>query len=96
MEKNKTPDKWLIKKVNGADTLTDQTGTPIECIYKAPVMLPHPTIAGQVVIKVALCCEKCPNFDLQAVSHGILTLHCTGRKIEVYNDGKQESQLKML
>ncbi len=92
----KTPDKWLIKKVNGADTLTDQTGTPVECIYKAPVMLPHPTIAGQVIIKVALCCEKCPNFDLHAVSHGTLTLHCTGRKIEVYNDGKQESQLKML
>jgi len=92
----KTKDKWLIKKVNGADTLTDETGTPVECIYRAPVVLPHPQIAGQAIIKVSLCCEKCPNFDLQAVSHGSLTLHCTGIKISVYNDGKQESQLKML
>lgn len=94
--KTETASKWHIKKINGADTLTHESGDPVECIYKTPVMLPHPQIAGQVVIKVTLCSEKCPNFQLDDTLLDNLTLCCTGIKISAHNKEKQENKMKLV
>lgn len=46
----------------GAEVLTQLDGQPVECIYKNPVMLPHPTLHGQIIVKVTPCSNACPAF----------------------------------
>lgn len=46
----------------GNETLTHENGQPVECMYKNPVMLPHPTLHGQVVVKITTCSNSCPAF----------------------------------
>lgn len=84
--------KWNIKKFRDILTLHDEKMQPIECIYKNPVLLPHPQITGQMVIKSTLCNTNCPMFDLSNdLVFGKLTLHCTGRCIDVYRDDLQQT-----
>jgi hypothetical protein len=47
----------------GSETLAQLDGTPIECIYKNPVILPHPNLHGQMIIKATLCNNRCPAFE---------------------------------
>lgn len=92
----KTKDKWLIKKSHAQETLHKAGGDPVECIYKGPIMLPHPQISGQVVIKVTPCGTACPMFELKGEAFGKLKLHCTGRELDIYNDDNQQQKLKLI
>ena len=56
--------KYILKDYQGTLTLHNDQKDPIECIYKVPVLLPHPNIAGQVVIKASLCSNNCPAFQI--------------------------------
>lgn len=87
---------WLIKKTGNAETLHMPDGTPVECVYKSPVMLPHPQFAGQVVVKVTLCNTNCPMFELTGEAFGKLKLHCTGRQLDVYMDENQQQKLTLI
>ena len=89
--------EWLIKSgQSGVNVLTHPDGNPIECIYKAPVVLPHPNLHGQMVVKVTLCDSRCPMFDLTGKAFGKLTLHCTKRELHVYLDDNQANQLTIV
>lgn len=78
--------KFQIKKINDVNIL-HTSNHPVECIYKNPVMLPHPNIQGHMIIKQTLCSDLCPMFEYH--KDGIfnsLTLHCTKHKIDVYEE----------
>ena len=76
--------EWQIKKIGESFALHKKDAV-VQCIYKSPVVLPHPTISGQAIIQNPICCDNCPMFEYSGALFGSLTLHCTGRKLEVYN-----------
>jgi hypothetical protein len=78
-----------------AEVLTQLDGQPVECIYKNPVMLPHPTLHGQIIVKVTPCSNACPAFDIVPKDHPAntsdgnnieLCLHCCARMIVIENE----------
>jgi hypothetical protein len=84
MKDNKTTQsKFNIQKINGVDTL-HINNDPVDCIYKTPVMLPHPQIQGQAMIIKPICSSNCPMFNLTPGLFGKLTFECTKTTIEIY------------
>ena len=84
--------KFVIKKINNVSIL-HKNDAPIECIYKNPVVLPHPNLSGQAVIKQALCGDLCPMFNI--VGEGLfksVKFECTKYEIEVY----EETEMQMI
>ena len=95
-QKNNNPN-FTLEKIQDQEILTIK-GAPVPCIYKNAVILPHPTLAGQGIVHSPTCGVNCPMFE---VSDGkpwpIVTLHCTGRKLYVYQkDELPGSQLTLL
>lgn len=86
------PNKWQIKKVNNLHVL-HYFDMPVQCTYRMPVMLPHPSISGQAVINQAVCCETCPFFNLkQDGLFSKLRFECAnGYEIDVYHYMPMES-----
>jgi hypothetical protein len=78
-----TQNKWKIKNANNVNILYCHD-TPAQCIYKMPVMLPHPQIQGQVIIQNPVCSDNCPMFNLTPGLFGKLKFECTKTEIEVY------------
>ena len=68
---------YILKDYQNTSTLHNDQGDPIECIYKVPVLLPHPNIAGQVVIKASLCSNNCPAFQI-IEDENVILLSCIG------------------
>jgi hypothetical protein len=68
---------YILKDYQNTPTLHNDKGDPIECIYKVPVLLPHPNIAGQVVIKASLCSNNCPAFQI-IDDEKVVFLSCIG------------------
>lgn len=66
---SKKPRFKIVTDLNGVDSLTDATGKPVPCIYSNPTALPHPTIAGQVIIHQKACNSLC-----QAFKPGVLSV----------------------
>jgi hypothetical protein len=86
IEKKETLNKWQIKNINNLHVL-HHYDTPVHCIYRMPVMLPHPTISGQGIINSPICASNCPMFDLK--KNGLfnqLEFKCTKTTIDVYMD----------
>jgi len=75
--------EWQIKNIGESKALHKKDAV-VQCIYKMPTMLPHPTISGQAIIQNPICCDNCPMFELKEGLFSELTLHCTGRKLDVY------------
>ena len=75
--------KFNIRKA-GTTNILYCNDNPVECIYKIPVMLPHPQISGQAVIKAPICSDNCPMFELLPGLFGKLKFHCTKHEIDVY------------
>jgi len=75
--------EWQIKNIGDTKALHKKEAV-VQCIYKMPTMLPHPTISGQAIIQNPICCNNCPMFELKEGLFAELTLHCTGRKLDVY------------
>jgi hypothetical protein len=78
-----TQNKWNIRNSNEVNILYCKD-SPVQCIYKMPVMLPHPVIQGQVIIQNPVCSDNCPMFKLSAGLFGTLKFECTKTEIEVY------------
>jgi hypothetical protein len=78
-----TQNKWNIRKNNEVNILYCND-TPTQCIYKMPVMLPHPNIQGQVIIQNPVCSDNCPMFNFTPGLFGKLKFECTKTEIEVY------------
>lgn len=74
---------WQIKNIGNSLALHKKDAV-VQCIYKSPVVLPHPTISGQAIIQNPICNDNCPMFEYSGGLFGSVTLHCTGRKLEVY------------
>lgn len=79
----------------GAEVLTQLDGQPVECIYKNPVMLPHPTLHGQIIVKVTPCSNACPAFDIIPKDHLEnatggqyieVSLHCCSKVVIIENE----------
>lgn len=89
---------YQLQDYQNTQTLHNEKGDPIECIYKVPVLLPHPNIAGQVVIKASLCSNNCPAFDIidevEPVEK-IVLLSCIGKYCRIKQD-QEPVQLKIL
>ena len=84
MKENKQiSDKFNTRKQGNVNILFCDDN-PVECIYKQAVVLPHPQISGQAIIKQPVCSDNCPMFDLTPGLFGKLKFHCTGREIDVY------------
>jgi hypothetical protein len=86
IDKKETLNKWTIKNINKLDVL-HYFDAPVDCIYRIPVMLPHPSISGQAVITRPICASNCPMFDLK--KNGLfnqLEFKCTKTTIDVYMD----------
>lgn len=84
IDKNQILNKWQIKNINKLDVL-HYYDEPVDCIYKIPVMLPHPSIVGQAVISRPICASNCAMFDLK--KNGLFTqleFKCTKTIIDVY------------
>ncbi len=82
--KETTQSKFNIRKINNTNVL-HVNEHPFECIYKGPVVLPHPQINGQMIIKGAPCSDNCPFFRLQ--NDGLfnkLIFDCNKTEIDVY------------
>lgn len=76
--------EWQIKKIGTSKALHKKDAI-VQCIYKSPVVLPHPTITGQAIVQNPICCDNCPMFEYNGNLFGSVKLHCTGRELEVYN-----------
>ena len=80
---------WRIEKTKNQNSteinLLTFDQVPVPCIYKNPVMLPHPRIQGQVIIENPLCGSHCPMFQLFGDK---LTFGCTKVNISVINEEK--------
>jgi hypothetical protein len=86
IEKKETLNKWQIKNINKLHVL-HHFDNPVQCIYRMPTMLPHPSISGQVIISNPFCASNCPMFDLK--QNGLfnqLEFKCTKSIIDVYMD----------
>ena len=85
IEKITAPNKWQIKNINNLHVL-HHFDSPVQCIHRMPVMLPHPTISGQAIINSPVCASNCPMFDLK--ENGLfsqLEFKCANNhKIDVY------------
>lgn len=87
---------YTLKEYQGQTTLHQLDGTPVECIFKNPVVLPHPQIAGQMVIKATPCCNLCPAFVIINGDDTDLTelhLGCIKQYISIT---KEPTQLKII
>jgi hypothetical protein len=45
----------------------ESEGIPLHCIYSDPTPLPHPHIAGQLIIHHKQCNSRCPAFQIKEV-----------------------------
>jgi hypothetical protein len=84
MKKTEKP-KFTIKVVNNSNVLFNDHGM-VPCIYKNPTVLPHPQIAGQVIINNPACCDHCPMFNLTPGLFGKLKFECTKHEIDIYTE----------
>ena len=84
IDKKEPLNKWTIKNINKFDVL-HYYDSAVDCIYRMPVLLPHPSISGQGVITRPICGSNCPMFDLK--KNGLFTqleFRCTKTTIDVY------------
>jgi hypothetical protein len=84
MKKTEKP-KFTIKVVNNSNVLFNDHGM-VPCIYKNPTVLPHPQIAGQVIINNPACSDHCPMFNLTPGLFGKLKFECTKHEIDIYTE----------
>ena len=82
-ETKQMSDKFNIRQ-QGNNNILFCNDMPVECIYRVPVMLPHPQISGQAIIKAPVCSDNCPMFELTPGLFGKLKFHCTKHEIDVY------------
>ena len=70
---------YKLKEIQNQQVLIHSDGNPVECIYKNPVVLPHPNIQGQMILKQTICGDRCPCFTIYPKDHS-----------QNFTDGKQE------
>lgn len=82
---------YQLKEVNGVLTLHTESGNIVECIMVGPTLLPHPNIAGQVIIQQRACSNNCPALDIIHPDDPELTEVWMGC-IKIHRDIRQPKQ----
>lgn len=93
MTDTKIQNKFTIKKVGNIQAL-HINGQLANCAYRMPVMLPHPTLQGQIQIHSPICGDCCQFFNIRKTSDytgitnpiKVLTTECNKTTFNVYFD----------
>jgi hypothetical protein len=69
--------------------ILQKNGAACSCPFRNPVLLPHPTLSGQLVINNPICSSACQFFDFEAtyyvnstIEKGTLELSCSSKKLD--------------
>lgn len=68
------------------------------CPFRNPLVLPSPTIAGQLIIENIPCTSACPLFQFNKLPHqsmGKVTIHCGNKEIIYEVDVIKNSNLTL-
>ena len=77
------------KNGNGTESLVlRKNGNICSCVYRNPVILPHPTIQGQMVIQNPLCTDLCQFFEI--TSEEVINLNCSKTTILIEKEKKSD------
>ena len=78
--------------------ILQKNGTACSCPFRNPVLLPHPTLSGQLVINNPICSSACQFFDVEITKYinstpleGELLLSCSNTKFEVLIEKEKKS-----
>jgi len=82
------------QNANGSETyLLKKNGSICTCPFRNPVILPHPSIQGQMVIQNPVCSEACQFFEVYEKKDNtvVLDLICTNRPITALIEKEKKS-----
>jgi hypothetical protein len=83
----------LTSEKNGSGTennILRKNGNICSCPFRNPVILPHPSIQGQMVIQNPVCSDQCHFFDIDE-NENLVFLSCTNTPFQVLIEKEKKS-----
>jgi len=83
----------LTSEKNGSGTETNilrKNGNICSCPFRNPVILPHPSIQGQMVIQNPVCSDGCQFFDIDKTEN-LVFLSCTNTPFPLLIEKEKKS-----
>jgi hypothetical protein len=76
--------------MNADRMILQKNGDACSCPFRNPVLLPHPTISGQLVINNPICSSACQFFDFDEVE-SLVFLSCSDTPFPVLLEKEKKS-----
>jgi hypothetical protein len=70
--------------------ILEKNGIACSCPFRNPVLLPHPSLAGQVVMNNPICSSACQFFDFDE-AESLVFLSCTNTPFPVLIEKEKKS-----